>query len=142
MVLKFFYCQPPAGEIWRISRLIASYEDTSGMQAQEYGNLGGALTNGIVIRKQDDSGSVINFTNGHPIKTNAAWSSFCYDSDVKTWGAGNELFTARWSFFKAEQQVRLIGDNNERLEVVLNDNFSGLIHQFFHVQGFKETENQ
>ena len=57
---------------------------------------------------------------------------------VLAWGAGNDQLIARWTFSKAGRPIRLVGDNNERLEVVLNDDFTGLVHQYFVVQGYIE----
>ena len=48
-----------AGERLKIERMLVSYEDTSGMQAQEYGNLGSALTNGIEVLVTDGAGATI-----------------------------------------------------------------------------------
>lgn len=135
---EIFYIQPGAGEIYRLQRMIVSLEDTNGFSAQEYGNLGSALTNGITVRVQNDSGTVYELTDGDPVKTNAKWGAFCYDVDLKTWGAGDEFLLVRWTFSRTGQPMRLVGDNNERLEVVLNDDFSGLVDQTFIVQGYIE----
>jgi len=139
---EIFYLQPPAGEIYRISRMMVTVEDSTGMQAQEYGNLGNALAEGVVVRVQDDSGLKLNITNGFPVKTNAEWAKYCFDVELKTWGAGDELLAVRWTFLKTGQFIRLDGDKNERIEVVLSDNLAGLVHHFFHVQGYKETTEQ
>lgn len=63
---------------------------------------------------------------------------FCYDVELKSWGAGNEVLLVRYTFLKSGQFVRLVGDNNERLEVVLNDNLTGLIDHSFLIQGYIE----
>ena len=123
----------PESQYVDIARMIVTLEDTSGFQAQEYGNLGGALTNGIQARIQDDTGTIVDLTDSETIKTNAGWTAFCYDADVKTWGAGNELLTVRWTFSKSGQFIKLHGD--QRFEIVLNDDFSGLIGHYFLVQG-------
>lgn len=132
---EIFYIQPPEDENYEIHRIIVSIEDTSGMQASEYGNLATALATGVKLRLQDDTGTILDFTNGDPITTNAQWSALCYDVDIKTWGAGNELLVARLTFKHFGQPVLLRGRNNERLEAVFNDNLSGLIEHHFMVQG-------
>lgn len=126
-----FYIDGPC----TLTRMIVMIEDTAGMQAEEYGNLGVALTNGVTITI-DRSGldnNAVNLTDGLPIKTNAEWGRLCYDVDVKSWGAGDEVFLARWTFANAEP-IKL-GDG-DRLEVTLNDDFTGLIEHYFKVQGY------
>ena len=135
---EVFYIQPPASTIYRIARMIVSAEDASTMQAQEYGNLGAALGTGIEVRVQNDSGTVIDLTDSATVQTNAHWGRLCYDADVKSWGAGNELLVVRWTFAKSGVPLRLDGDANERLEVVLNDDLRGLISHYFLVQGYTE----
>jgi hypothetical protein len=133
-----FYIQPAAGQVFRMVRMIVTVEDTTGMQAAEYGNLGSALSNGITVRTQDDSGTILDMTDGLPVTTNAEWARLCYDADVKSWGAGNELLTVRWTFARSGTLIRLRGDQNERLEVFLNDDLTGLIQHYFMVQGHIE----
>jgi hypothetical protein len=130
---------PPAGTIYRIARMIVTVEDTSGFQAQEYGNTGGALANGIQVRIHNGSSTVLDLTDGIPITKNAEWGSTCYDVDLKTWGAGNEFLVARWTFTKAGEYLRLDGDASEELQLVLTDDMTGLIGHYFFVQGYEES---
>lgn len=130
-----FYIQPPIGTVYRIERMLVSYEDTAGMIATEYGNTSAALSNGVVIRVQDDSGTITDLTDGSPVKTNAAWATMCFDADVKTWGSGNEVFVSRWTFARSGAAVVLDGGLNQRLEIVLNDDMTGLISHSFLFQG-------
>lgn len=133
-----FRIAPGAGEVYRITRMLVGVYDSSGMQCQEYGNLGSALTNGVVVRVHNGTSTLIDLTDNLPIKYNGQWGALCYDADVKSWGNGNELLVARWTFERAGQPIRLDGDNNEELQVVLNDNMTGLIEQTFTVQGYIE----
>lgn len=130
-----FYIQPPEGTVYRAHRMLISIEDGAGMQAQEYGNIGAALTNGIQVRVQNDSGTISDLTDGIPIKTNAHWGRMCYDVDVKSWGSGDELLCVRWTFSKSGAAIVLDGSRNERLEILLNDSFVALISQYFLLQG-------
>lgn len=136
-VSDIFYIQPPAGTQYEINRMIVEIEDTAGFQAEEYGNLGAALTNGITVREQNGDGTVIDLTDGIPIKTNAGWGALCYDVDLKTWGAGDEVLLVRWTFATAGNPLFLNGDSLDRLEVILNDNFTGLVEHYFLVQGIE-----
>jgi len=130
---EIFFIAPPAGSTYDIARLIISAYDTTGMQAQEYGNLATALDPGIVVRVSNGDGVINDLTDGVPIKTNAEWGALCYDVDVKSWGSGNELLVVRWTFAKSGIDVHL--GSSEKLEVVLNDDFEGLLSHRFMVQG-------
>jgi len=136
-----FFIQPGAGEIYRIARLIISVEDGTGFTAVKYGNLA-ALTNGIQIRVQGDSGTIIDLTDNVPIKSNSHYGRTCYDVALKDWGAGDQLLCARWTFEKHGQMLRLDGDadGGERLEVLLSDNFTGINFHYFLAQGYKESD--
>lgn len=134
---EIFYIEPPAGEIWRVARMIVHIEDATAMWAARYGGEA-ALGTGVVVRVQDDSGTIIDLTDAIPVKTNAQWAAMCFDVDVKAWGTGTELLAVRWTFTKAGQFIRLDGDSNERLEIVLNDDLRGLISHRFFIQGYIE----
>ena len=125
---------PASNEIIKVARLIISAEDTSGMTAAKYGNMA-ALTNGVTIQKKNTTGVVTDITDGVAIKTNAQYSALCYDADIKTWGQGNELLTARFTLSKSGEPVILNGSLGEYLVVNLNDNFDGLISHKFMAQG-------
>jgi hypothetical protein len=56
--------------------------------------------------------------------------------------AGDEMLQVRWTFAKSGAQLRLNGNNNERLEVVLDDDLDGLIEHYFMVQGVYENYTQ
>ena len=130
------YIKPPANKTMYIQRLLVSLGDTNGMQAQEYGNLGGALTNGITFKQYQNGNLRTDFTDGIPVKTNSLLGTYCYDVDVKSWGAGNELLVARWTFTNSGAFVCLNGATNDTLEVSLDDDFTGLLEHYFLVQGY------
>lgn len=134
-----FKILPPASTIFRVTRLLVYVKDTAGMVASEYGNLGSALTNGIQIRVHNGTTTVVDLTDGDPITENADYGKFCYDVQVLGWGAGDDILLARWTFSKAGQDLRLDGDATEALEVILNDDFSGLLSHKFIAQGYTEN---
>lgn len=133
-----FSIVPGAGQWFRIERLLVHIEDTNGMQAQEYGNLGSALTNGIIVQTARDGVQTLDYTDGLPVKTNADWGRVCYDVDLKTWGAGNEVMQVRWTFAKSGTPIRLAGSEGDSFDIILEDDFSGLINHNFMVQGYVE----
>jgi hypothetical protein len=133
------FIQPPTGEIYRIARMIIIIEDTTGFQQQEYGNLGVPLSEGVGLQISDDSGVILDLLDGVKVLTNGMWGHFNYDVDVKSWGSGDEQLLARWSFDKSGAPIRLVGDDNERLEVTFDDDdLQGLTGHYFLVQGLKE----
>ena len=135
--VEIFYIQPAAGQVFRLSRIIPFVEDAGSFDSSKYGN-GITLANGLQIRIQNDSGTVLDLLDGLPITINTHWARLCYDMTISTFGAGNEYLHARWTFSKSGQFMRLDGDNNERLEIVFNDDFSDLVSHYFKVEGYIE----
>jgi len=134
---EIFYIQPPAGSVYRIARMLVHVEDSGTIDSGKYGN-GIVLTNGITVRSKDDTGVIVDYCGGHPIIVNQHWAMMCYDVTRSNYGAGNEHLNARWTFSKSGQFMRLVGDNNERLEIVFNDDFTGLVAHHFTIQGYIE----
>jgi hypothetical protein len=134
-----FYIQPAAGEIFVITRLIVAIYDTGGMQTQEYGNLGGPLANGVTVQLATNGVQTKDLCDGVPVKYNGDWARMCHDADVKSWGAGNDHNTIRWTFARSGTDVVLDGDSLESLDVVLNDDFTGLISHYFLIQGYQKA---
>ena len=139
------FIAPATGQIFRIARLIVSIEDESGIKAGLYGGLP-ALTNGITITQADDSGELVDFTDGYPIKTNGQWGLLCFDVDLKSWSVTptEEMVLVRYNFKQPPRQgtgqfIRLIGDNGGRLSIHLNDDFDTLLSHRFMVQGYVEA---
>jgi len=132
-----FLIKPAADEVIRLERMIVTIEDTAGFTAAKYGDIA-ALTTGVDIKFVRDGVDILSYTDNELITTNARWASFCYDADLKTWGAGNELLAVRWTFSKSGTPVRLVGSEVESFEIVLNDDLSGLVLHKFHVQGYYE----
>jgi len=132
---EIFYIQPGGTDIINVARLVVQIEDGGKFGSGKYGALAGALANGIAVRVQDDSGTVIDLTDGVLITTNVHWARYCYDVDHSDFGTGNEYMDVRWTFSKSGNPIVLDAANNERLEVVLNDNLSGLVGHYFLVQG-------
>lgn len=129
-----FVYEVPVGFELHLARLIVTIEDGAGMRAERYGGLSSALTNGIIVESLTSEDVVdMDLTDGHPVKTNADWASFCYDAQVLSWGAGDELLVARWSFDRAGQPF--VVPAGEHFTVRLQDDMSGLIAHRFVIQG-------
>ena len=134
---EIFYLQPGAGQILHVTRMIVYIEDAGPFNMDNYGGLAGALSNGITVRVQDDSGTIINLTDGIAIDHNGSWGRVCYDINSINFGAGNDAVAVRWTFDRSGVPIRLVGDNNERLEIVVNDSFVGLVEHTFLIQGYE-----
>lgn len=132
---------PGAGEVFVIERMLISVGDTTGMTAQEYGNLG--ATRQVAVRVGNLAGERIDYYLTDPavsITSNAEYGTYCYDVDLKDWGAGNQLLVARWTFSRSGRAVVLDGDNSDELWVEFNSgDFSGLLQHYFLAQGYQKV---
>jgi hypothetical protein len=136
-----YYIQPGTGEIYNLYRMIITIRDAAKLVEGKYGNsLDNTAGNGIQVRVQDDDGTIIDLTDGVTIKQNEDWSMFCHDTTVDSSVAGKKTGTARWTFTRGGTFIALDGNKNERLEVVLNDNFSSLTYHYACAQGHIERE--
>ena len=97
------------------------------------------LSNGIQVKVIN--GTTQDLTNNDPVKKLIDWSAYCYDLDLKNKvNAGNTCYAGvRWTFANSGQEIRLIGDNGDRIEVVCRDDLSDLAEHHFLIQGYKET---
>ena len=137
-----FFIQPPAGVYYRINRILISIEDGVSFKAGLYGGLA-ALSVGITLKIKDASGTLVDFTDAVPVKTNGQWARLAYDVDLKSWSASptEELLSVRLTFSKFGQAIRLDGDKGEKLVMTLSDNMTGLISHYFKVQGYVEESS-
>lgn len=130
-----FKYTPETKDRTNIHRMIVHIEDTAPFSADEYGNLGAALTNGILvqIRKQADDAVVLDLCDSVPVKTNSQWSRMCYDSSTDSYGSGNDNVKVRWTFTKSGNPLYIQDD--EYFCVIVQDNLTGLVEHYFMVQG-------
>jgi len=128
------YIEPPTAQDFHIMRMIVYVEDTGAFDADKYGN-NITLTNGIEVRTVGAHGITADLTAGKPVLTNSHWARYCHDIRVDDFGTGNETLSVRWTFEKSGKPIILSGTDNERLEIVLSDDFSGLVSHLFLVQG-------
>lgn len=136
-----FQIVAPPGEEIVIERMILSIVDGSISNAENYGGLGAPLTNGIVISIKDLSGTIETLTP-YPILTNGDWAACCHDlsNHTSVGGGSRDVITVRWTFTRSGQPLVLRAAEGEYIEVLLNDDFTGLIKHRFFFQGYFETE--
>lgn len=126
-----FYLQPPTGAVYDVSRLIVSVEDAAVITPTLYGAV--TITNGVLIRRVSGS-TIITLTDGISVTNNLGWRHFCQVTQTNIGGVTNQL-QAVCDF---AVPIRLSGDQSERLEALLADDFSGLDGHYFVVEGFRE----
>lgn len=132
-----FFVRPPAGEVWRISRLLVIVEDSK-INADDYGAIAGGISPGMELYVADDNGIINHLMDNGDISSNAEWAEYCYDADAKFWGVGNEFLVVRWTFTKAGVPLRLRGSHRERLAILAQADLTGLVEHEYIVQGYKE----
>lgn len=132
-----FYIQPPAGEKFEIYRMILTIEDSGSIDASAYGN-GITLTNGVEFAVYDgDDVLKLDLLDGDPIITNGDWARIMYDINITNFGVGNQYLNGRFTIRNAGAALLLDGKLGDRLEIKLNDDFSGLVKHYFFVEGYK-----
>lgn len=126
-------------DAFEIHRMIVSVEDVGSFDAGAYGN-NITITNGIVVTAMQGATTLYTMT-AFPILTNGDWASHCYDVKLSNFGQGNEIMALRWTFDKTGRPVVLDGSRAQFLNINLSDDFTGLVHHRFVVQGFYIDEN-
>lgn len=135
-----FFIQPPSDRIYYITRMLVGIRDTGNFSASIYG-AGSALTNGIKVQLKNDDGTWDILDPNLPVTTNAQWGYHCYDASYQSYGVGDNFLLVRWTFQRMGAWVELKGDNNDRLVVLANDDFTGLNEHYFTVQGLSATNS-
>lgn len=125
---------PGPGEIWYINRIILSMTHAAAATDDKFGSIN-ALTNGIVLRA-NINGQFGSFTNW---KTNGDIILDMYDVNYSD-KAGASLFgtSARGSFSRIGVVVELNGDNSDFIDLLVQDNITGLSSFFVNAQGYIE----
>ena len=77
-----------------------------------------------------------------PLLSNGDWAGQCFDYNYITFGTGDEIGVVRWTFANSGQPIIVKFNHGEYLEVYLNDDFSGLTHHRFTVQGHQVTREE
>lgn len=125
-----FFIQPGVGEVFVLETL--TVEITGDKNA-----IGTALTNGVQLQVTSSADAlIVDLLDGIPITTNAGWKRVGFDVELQEELQGNKrTVSVRVDFSKANRPVILT--NQEKLKVILNDDFSALDSQYFFVKGFE-----
>lgn len=132
---KTKFIQPPVNEIYMIHELSISVVGITAFGVSEYGNIGAALTNGITIKITID-GVVTNFTQ-HPIKTNSDLMEVSTYFVLHPFKNQETALTSKINADSFDANVILKGYSNDKLEIILNDDFRTLDQHEFLVRGYK-----
>jgi hypothetical protein len=124
---------PPSDEVWHITRILVSITDNVAMDDAKFGGLS-SLTNGVVIREN----KTINDTISN-WKSNQHMIEDMYDitySDKAP--AGSYGLRGRFTFKNSDVALRLDGSSGDKLEVLIQDDLTGLSTFKIKAQGHKE----
>lgn len=127
-----FKISPDAGDIWHITRILMEMTHATAGDNGLFGDIPG-LTNGVVIRRYDGlTGTFSTFTIW---KTNSDIVTDMYDVTyaARSGGGGAYGTNCRGTFLATGAVVELNGDNGDYLELLIQDDLTGLAS--FRVKG-------
>lgn len=132
-----FFAKPSPTQDYVI-RLVSIHFTFSGTQLA-YNNYAAiaALTNGITIKSVGDEGTILDLTNGQPIKQNDNFVHFGTGLDTVNFSGNFVSITAEFLFSddRINAPITIKGGNNEQLNINLNDDFTGMLDHHFIVKG-------
>lgn len=130
-----FKVEPLPDQSGDIVQLIIAITDNAAMDFETFGGIP-ALTRGVMLRVNYGDGTFKNIAN---FKTNGDIERFSFDSKYFiNNGGGIRGFTGRMTFGGQDKHgvvIRLDGALNEALEVVVQDNLTGIISMSWLAQG-------
>jgi hypothetical protein len=120
----------------KINRLLLYIKDNGTMNYDTYGSIQ-KLTNGVrVFYQQQLNSKKYYIDGGYSIQSNGNWSKRCYDTNIKSTGSGNNLFSARWTFSESGTSIYLNIGGTIGVELRDDMNGTGLIEHKIIVQGY------
>lgn len=129
-----FYRQPRLGEVYRIHKINVFLSTNKGFSDNKYGG-GNSLFSGIGVRTVNDDGTIYDVVSPvSQVKSNAAWGMFTSDVVIQ----GTSALIAGLEFDE-DRPLRLVGDTNDRIEIILNDDLVATANHTFHIEGIIEN---
>lgn len=128
------FIQPPAGEVYVITHLLIAVTDNL-VDVDGYGNIG-PLSNGYdiqVVSSADDV--IVNLNGALKINSHLDLSTRYYHTRYISTGTGSNSMVHNINFEEDGQPVIL--KNQQKLRIVLNDDFTGLVDHSFYANGYK-----
>lgn len=128
-----FSVRPPINTRWDVTRIILAIQDDNAIDTSKFGGAG-MLTNGILLRKKNAV-----YKNIFNAKTNGEIQERGYDMVYTDRApAGKFGLTFRRTFSGLDKNgvtVRLDGDLNEELQMLIRDDLTGLEYMHVIAQG-------
>lgn len=122
-----FYLKPPKNYLYEIYRVCILVRDNIPMNSEKYIS-SGPLTNGILVLAGSDNSPFVGKVTEIPIKRISDFASYVgVDVTPMDYVNNPNSFAVRWTFTKGGGPLWLNGDDGDRVEIILNDNFSSLI---------------
>lgn len=127
--------KPEPGKIWNIQRIILTMTHSTAADDSKFGNVA-RLTNGVVLRAKIN-GQFGSFTNW---KSNGDIIQDMYDVSYSD-KAGPGLFgtSGRGSFSRVGIGVKLNGDDDDFMDILIQDDLTGLTSFLLNAQGYVEN---
>lgn len=120
-----FFVQPPPGILYILRRLFVSLKDQQKIVGDGWGANGSPLTNGISVNVRDGAGNLrADFLGGRTIKSNTDWGFLADGVQLISFGAGDQLFRARFEAAVSGSPIVLRGDLGENFGVDFSDDVS------------------
>jgi hypothetical protein len=132
-----FFIAPAANEVFYISHMHIYIEDTA-ITGTLYGGV--TATNGVLLRVLRRDVVIHDFMAGESIKSCAEWIHIMHDATMYEFASGNEFLAASTGFLESYNgPLVLDGSQGEILQLVCQDDLSGLVSHEMLVQGRKAT---
>jgi hypothetical protein len=134
-----YWVGPPASDragsdgfsSFHVERVIFHIEDSGAFTTVDFGAISNGLTNGCGFDFVSTS-TTVDLLDGYPLKTNGDLVHYMYDIRLDAWGGGNGGISARWSFFKIQNDgAGMVLESGEKLQFTINDDLTGLVD--FHI---------
>ena len=126
-----FKLAPEAGTVMLVARVIFYVEDSGTFDADKWGN-GITITTGIEMKakRTNDTESLCE-----PLTKTGELAGLMHDVNHFAFGTGNEIISSRLTFSKFGNPIRLVGNYGDELQIIINDDLTGLVNQRVTAQG-------
>lgn len=131
-----YFVEALEGEILLVARAIINIVAATDIDAREYADISGGLTNGLQVFYRLNNVD-LNITNGLPIKINEDWGRWCFDSRPVNIGPTNKtpVWQARWTLTKYGSPHGITLFEGDRLGIRLRDDLSSITEQTIVLEG-------
>ena len=132
---QVFTAGPPAGQIWYVTRIGITMNDSGTSDDNDFGSITNGLTNGVLIEFTIDSTDYeyFNLINNRDIIGTLIDTNF---------GGGNSGFVDNDNVFAGKAQfephITLNGDDGDEFKVTIRDNLTGLDHFHMNLRYWRE----